>query len=489
MSSENTDRLGLPYLMPAQAQKHVTVNESLRALDAIIHLSVIDRDLAAQPVSPANADSYILPASPTGDDWSGFNEHDVAVFTDNAWMAFTPVTGWRAHLVDEGIAVVFDGTGWVDESSLITSLNDLELLGLGTTADATNPFSAKLNKALWTALYDGEGGTGDLRYTLNKEAVADTVSLLFQTGFSGRAELGLIGDDRLLFKVSPDGSAWNDVMRADPASGEVSFPSGGVRNQLTAPRTYYVDASSGNDANDGLTSGTPFASIQYAIDTAASLDLGVYDITIDLANGTYPEEIVLKRFTGAGTITLLGDPTTPSNVVIDPDDTTKLAIYANGTNGYILDGMKIEPSASLIAGRKAIRADDCLLKFQNIEFGSGYGGTGGRLIWATVGATIWAIGDYEFTADADRGIEILQNSTYLQTSGVTGTLTGTPDFATAFLVTNSGSTAYISGSYSGAATGKRYEASELSLVRSGDGTATFFPGDVAGSTASGAVYV
>lgn len=49
-------------------------------------------------------------------------------------------------------------------------------LGIGSEADAENPFAAKLNKALWTALGTGEGG--DLRYKLNKEAVGNTLSLL-----------------------------------------------------------------------------------------------------------------------------------------------------------------------------------------------------------------------------------------------------------------------------------------------------------------------
>lgn len=39
-----TTQLNLPYIAAAQAQKHVTHNEALRALDAIIQLSVLDRD-------------------------------------------------------------------------------------------------------------------------------------------------------------------------------------------------------------------------------------------------------------------------------------------------------------------------------------------------------------------------------------------------------------------------------------------------------------
>jgi hypothetical protein len=79
-----------------------------------------------------------------------------------------------------------------------------------------NPFSAKLNKALWTALGVSEGGTGDLRYTLNKECAANTLSLLFQSGYGGRAEFGLIGNDDVVLKISPDGSAWTEALRVKP---------------------------------------------------------------------------------------------------------------------------------------------------------------------------------------------------------------------------------------------------------------------------------
>jgi hypothetical protein len=42
---DETPNLALSYIMPAQAQKHVTHNEGLRALDALLQLSVRDRDV------------------------------------------------------------------------------------------------------------------------------------------------------------------------------------------------------------------------------------------------------------------------------------------------------------------------------------------------------------------------------------------------------------------------------------------------------------
>ena len=49
---EQSANLQLPYIMPSQAQKHVTHNEAIRSLDAIVQLSVVDRDLAVAARSP-----------------------------------------------------------------------------------------------------------------------------------------------------------------------------------------------------------------------------------------------------------------------------------------------------------------------------------------------------------------------------------------------------------------------------------------------------
>ena len=90
---------------------------------------------------------------------------------------------------------------------LVADRNVASLLGVGTTADVTNPFSAKLNNALWVAKTVAEGGDGHLRYKMSKESAAKTLSLLFQDNFSDRAEIGLTGDDDFHLKVSADGSS------------------------------------------------------------------------------------------------------------------------------------------------------------------------------------------------------------------------------------------------------------------------------------------
>lgn len=103
-------------------------------------------------------------------------------------------------------------------------MQNLALLGLGTMADASNPFSAKLNAALWTAKTTAEGGTGDLFYTMNKEAAGDDLGLALQTGFVTKALLGLFGSDRFRLAVSPDGSTFFDGLIVDNMSGIVDQP-------------------------------------------------------------------------------------------------------------------------------------------------------------------------------------------------------------------------------------------------------------------------
>ena len=143
-----TPNLALPYIAAAQAQKHVTHNEALDRLDGLVQLSVQDRDLTAPPASPAEGDRYIVAAGATGT-WAGW-DGDVTMFSGGAWVRLTPQTGWRAWIDDEGVLLVFDGAAWIGVTP--DALQNLTRLGLGTTADAANPFSARLNGALWTAL-------------------------------------------------------------------------------------------------------------------------------------------------------------------------------------------------------------------------------------------------------------------------------------------------------------------------------------------------
>jgi hypothetical protein len=61
-----TTNLALPFIDAAQAQKHVTHNEALQLLDALVQLSAIARDQTAPPASPAEGERYLVGAGATG---------------------------------------------------------------------------------------------------------------------------------------------------------------------------------------------------------------------------------------------------------------------------------------------------------------------------------------------------------------------------------------------------------------------------------------
>ena len=105
-----TSNLSLPFIIAAQAQKHVTHNEALRALDAVVQLSVLDKDLAAPPGSPAEGARYIVGPSPTGA-WAG-QAGRIAAFQDGAWAFYAPQEGWLAWVADEDRLYVWSGSAW-----------------------------------------------------------------------------------------------------------------------------------------------------------------------------------------------------------------------------------------------------------------------------------------------------------------------------------------------------------------------------------------
>lgn len=212
---DSTPNLDLPYIAAAQAQKHVTHNEAIRALDAIVQLAVLDRDLSAPPATPADGDRYIVAASSTGA-WTD-RDAQLAAYQDGAWQFFRPQTGWVAWIADEGRLLGWDGSTWRPVATDAT-VNPTPLVGVNATADTTNRLSLNATASLFN--HDGSGH----QLKINKAGESDTASLLFQSGFSGRAEFGLPSTDDFSVKVSADGSIWHDALITDGASGRITFP-------------------------------------------------------------------------------------------------------------------------------------------------------------------------------------------------------------------------------------------------------------------------
>lgn len=110
--TDMSPNIALPFLLPSQAAKHVTVNAAFARLDAVVQLAVESRTLAAQPAAPPDGARYVLPSNPAGPDWSGMAAGQVAWFHDGAWEAVSPAPGWMAYVKDEGRIWIREASGW-----------------------------------------------------------------------------------------------------------------------------------------------------------------------------------------------------------------------------------------------------------------------------------------------------------------------------------------------------------------------------------------
>lgn len=256
--------LKLPYMAAAQAQKHVTHNEALERLDAIVQLTLKAFDASTPPLTPVEGDIWAIGLGAVNE-WAG-HDSELAAWSNGGWLFLTPLAGWRAAMGSD--VRVWTGAAWVAPD--LPELQNLPGVGIGASYDANTPLAVAGPASLFT-----HSGT-DHRLQVNKALVGNTASLLFQTNWSGRAEMGTTGSDDFAVKVSPNGTAWQTAFSALAASGRVRF---GAATEVTpgtatAPGVCFVgDTNTGiyQDAADTL--GFAIGGAQRARLTSAGLNV------------------------------------------------------------------------------------------------------------------------------------------------------------------------------------------------------------------------
>ena len=262
--------------------------------------------------------------------------------------------------------------------------------------------------------------------------------------------------------------------------GATAYVAAPVREKLVAARTYYV-STTGSNANDGRTSGTAFLTIQRAVDNLTLLDLGAYNVTIQVADGTYTAGVVLSPFVaGSGEVFLTGNTTTPSNCTINVAAGNAVTA-GNGVRGVTVAGFRLLAGA----GTAVIASDGAEIKLGANNYGAcATAHIAVERTSAIICTTSYAIsGGANIHQSADSG-------SYITAIFMTVTLTGSITFSYAFVVSDKLSTVQVNNNtYSGSATGRRYAVSANSLIMTGGSGATYLPGSVAGDAATGGLYL
>lgn len=217
----NTPNLVLPYLAAGQAQKHVTLNESLRKLDAIIQLSVVSATTTAEPSSPSDGEVWMLPAGRTGDHWSSFTAGRLAYYRDGAWVEIVPRQGWLAFVKDTGRLLGFNGSAW---APFLASLSEDNAFAAPQTFASAHGASLKLD------IIEEE-------LTLSGAATTTTTtipngSICF--GVSERVTEAVTGASSFKVGISGETAKFGDLLGLSP--GSTNFG-------IIGPTAFYSDTS------------------------------------------------------------------------------------------------------------------------------------------------------------------------------------------------------------------------------------------------------
>lgn len=315
----------------------------------------------------------------------------------------------------------------------------------------------------------------------------------YSTVTDGTNTASATGSDTLKFRAGAGlkttvGS--NDVTHGDNVLVEfdaAALTTAPLREKLLANRTYYV-RTDGSDSNSGLVNNSAgaFLTIQKAIDVICTLDLGGFAVTIQVDAGTYTNDILLARPFIGGEVTLQGDLTTPSNVVISHNAFAAFAIRGIGT-ALKIGGFRVQNSAGSALGQGIYISSGAILTI----VGAMEMHTCTRSHFEVVSGSLLAIGsNYSFTGNAP--IHWQLNAGDVVLSGYTITSSGSRAFSSAFLaMTNRAGALIYNLTKSGSATGPRYTVTLNSVCNVfGAGTSALFGNAAHGTpTATGGQYV
>lgn len=250
----------------------------------------------------------------------------------------------------------------------------------------------------------------------------------------------------------------------------------------------YVNGSTGNDSNSGLSSGAAKATIQAAVNLISGYDTGSASnvININVAAGTYSAANTLPTIVGAAAVNIVG----AGSGSVTCTSTTGNVFSATSILGtWALSGMTLTTSGSGSGAVYCTGVGGCIQILSDIVFGAL--ASGGNHLFATNGGQIQLGASYTISGGCNIHMNASNMGTIVSTATSTVTVSANISitiFAQAvrmgFIYT--GGITYSSGVHT--VTGTRYSANTTALIDTLGGGASYFPGTIGGSVATQGLY-
>lgn len=132
----STDRYALSLIQTGQAQKDVTHNDAISAIDTLLHLAV-ESIAASQPVAPLAGQCWIIASGATGA-WAG-RDGRIAAFTSAGWTEAAPGEGCLAWDKESGVFAIFRNGRWDADHWPVRALTVGGLPALGAAIGGASP--------------------------------------------------------------------------------------------------------------------------------------------------------------------------------------------------------------------------------------------------------------------------------------------------------------------------------------------------------------
>lgn len=260
-----------------------------------------------------------------------------------------------------------------------------------------------------------------------------------------------------------------------------------TRRRLTADTTFYVNGTTGSDANDG-SAGAPWATLtKAAAYLRTQLDLNGFTVTVSVANGTYTTGFALSGplvgQAGITNVQIIGNVANPAACFIN-NPSTGGAVASNGA-AFQIKGFQVSALSSIAQNGSGLYASTGgIISYDNMAFNACFNAQ----VYAEIGGFCVSSGPNTINGNAPSHI-FAKDGGVISIAGRSHTLIGGPTFAGAFAQVEGGTIEAAAATFSGGAAGPRYYANILGAIKVGGGGANFFPGSIVGGTNAGGQYV